>query len=174
MPLSNDTFNNAGGAVSDLFKAQGDKAEGQNYELAADYARQNVDFTKQSTAIKEMQLDRSIYKSLGETQAAVGGSGLAASGSALDILRDSASQGSLTKSVLAEQGAITEAGYDEQAHSYDTMANAAKMAAEGDTIGGIIKGVTAVASIGLAPFTGGASLAIGGALLGAEGGIGHA
>lgn len=145
MAISDSTFSNAGGAVSDLFKAQGDKAEGQNYELAADYARQNVDFTKQSTAIKEMQLDRGIYKSLGETQADVAGSGLAASGSALDILRDSASQGSLTKSVLAEQGAITEAGYDEQAKSYDTMASAAKMAAEGDTIGAVIKGAAAIA-----------------------------
>ncbi len=45
------------------------------------------------------------------------GAGLGESGSALDILRDSASQGALTKATLGQQGLINEAGYQEQQQS---------------------------------------------------------
>jgi hypothetical protein len=90
-----------------------------------------------STAIKESQADRNLYQALGTTRAdfAVGlfarpmncriwrcsGAGFAESGSALDLLRESASQGAMTKAVLGEQGLITEAGYQEQAQSYTVL-----------------------------------------------------
>jgi hypothetical protein len=176
-------FSSAGGAVSDLFAASADRAKGagdrieaQNYDLASSLATQNEKFTETSTAIKESQQQRELMFNLGGQQADTAGAGFAASGSSLDILRDSASQGALTHAVLGQQGLITEAGYTEQAQSYTNMAGAARMAAdaadkaaEGSTITGIIKGVAAVASIGLAPFTGGASLAVGGAALSAVG-----
>jgi hypothetical protein len=180
MALSAETFSSAGGgigsAVSDLFaasgaklKEQGDLAEQQQYTEAAGFAEQNVGFTQQSTAIKEMQTEREVQKSLGQTRADTAGAGFAESGSSLDILRESASQGALQKSVLGTQGLITEAGYQEQADSYKTMAGAAGLAAQeeenaakGDEIAGIIKGVVAVGSIALAIPTGGASLGAGG------------
>lgn len=175
MAVGQATFSGAAGAVGDLFaasgykyKAQGALLEKENYLKAADLAGENERFTEQSQAIKQTQLDRSIYQSTSGTQADTAGGGLAASGSALDILHDSASQGALTKQVLAEQGYITEAGYKEQQESYQTMAKAAQVAADAaneasdsSMITGIIKGIGAIASIGLAPFTGGASLAIG-------------
>jgi hypothetical protein len=137
--LSQATFSDLGGAVSDLFAAQGNRykaagalAEQKNYLLAADLSDQNARFTEMSTAIKEHQADREIYKSLGETRADVAGAGFAESGSAMDILRESASQGALSKAVLAEQGLITEAGYREQEASYRTMADAAGMAAKAE------------------------------------------
>jgi hypothetical protein len=155
--LSSGFFSNIGGAVSDIFggqatalsaqmrgtglniqaagiriKAQGDLAEASNYDLASALARQNEAYTVQSQAIQQMQLDRQIAQTIGSQQAEVAGSGLAASGSALDLLRDSAAQGSLAKSVLAQQGIITEAGYEEQAKSYDTMSSATKTAASGE------------------------------------------
>lgn len=152
-----------GGAVGDLFaaqgakyKAQGDLAEQGQYLEAAGFADQNVKFTQESTAIKEFQTEREVQKSLGQTTADVAGAGFASSGSSLDILRDSASQGSLAKSVLSTQGLITEAGYQEQGDSYRTMAGAAGLAAQaegeaakGDQWAAAIKGVTAVASIAL-------------------------
>lgn len=237
MALSNTTFSNAGGAVSDLFagfgavtqanlkasglnlqasgqritasgtrlnaeglriKASGDLAEGQEYDLAGNLARKNAAYTEESTAIQLKQQERNNTLQIGGQQAEIGGAGFAASGSALDILADSASQGALAKSVLQKQGLITEAGYQEQAASYDLMASTArttaageqdiagktdviagqedqianqtdvlaartaqagKDAATGDFISGAIKGVAAIASIGLAPFTGGLSLA---------------
>ena len=139
MPLGSSTFTDVGGGVSDLFgayadqyKAKGAEAESSNYRLAASFADQNVVFTQWSTAIKEAQQTRDVTKSLGETAADTAGAGFAESGSSLDILRDSASQGALTKAVLGEQGLITEAGYKEQAQSYRTMADAADMAAKAD------------------------------------------
>jgi hypothetical protein len=81
-------------------------------------------------------------------------------------MRDSAAQGALTKAVAGEQGLITEAGYTEQAQSAMKMAEAANDAgnAAGNAsvfadISGGIKLIAGIASIGLAPFTGGASLA---------------
>jgi hypothetical protein len=176
-------FSSFGGAASDLFAAQGDKAkaqydfsEGKNYGLASDLANQNEKFTETSTAIKEAQQQRELMGTLGGVQADTAGAGFAASGSSLDILRDSASQGALTHAVLGQQGLIQEAGYKEQAQSYQTMqaaatqaGNAENQAATGSEIRSGIKAIAGIASIGLAPFTGGASLAIGAAATSAMG-----
>jgi hypothetical protein len=192
-------------------KARGDLAEASNYDLAAGLARQNEAYTEQSTRIQQAQLDRQVTQTIGGQQASVAGAGFAASGSALDILRDSASQGALAKGVLAQQGVISEAGYEEQAKSFDTMSaagrataasefgiadktdiiagqqdeiaagqdqlaidtqKAANQQAKGDFISSAIKGVAAVASLALAPATGGASLAIGSAAAAAMSGTG--
>jgi hypothetical protein len=216
------TFTNLGGAVSDLFaglgattqanlkaqglnlnaqglrlKAQGDLAEGQEYDLASGLAAANEAYTAKSTAIQVAQQERSTTLQMGGQQAAQAGAGFAASGSGLDILADSAAQGQLAKSVLQQQGAITEAGYQEQSDSYTLMANTARTTAAGeesiadqtdtlatetiaagqqaqtgDFISGALKGVAAVASIGLAPVTGGASLAVGAAAAAAMSGTG--
>ena len=152
----------AGAAVSDIFagfatqtKAAGDYAEASEYNLAADYANQEAQFTKQSTAISEFQQQRELTKSLGETVADTAGAGFATSGSAIDLLRGSASQGALQQAVTGEQGLISEAGYREQAQSYEMMANSAvgagnaeKQAAWGDFIGAGLQGAGAVASLG--------------------------
>jgi hypothetical protein len=216
------TFTNLGGAVSDLFagfgaatqanlkaqglnlnaqglrlKAQGDIAEGQEYGLASDLATTNEAYTATSTQIQEAQLARSTTMQIGGQKADIAGAGFAESGSALDILRDSASQGALAKATLGQQGLITEAGYKEQADSYTLMQNAANttaageesiadqtdalaaqtksagtMAEIGDFVSGALKGVAAVASVALAPATGGLSLAVGPAAAAAMSGTG--
>ncbi len=180
MAFGPSTLNDFAGAAADLFgasadkaKAQGDLIEKQNYLQAADLALQNEKFTELSTSIKQAQLDRSIYQTIGGEKADVAGAGFAASGSSLDLLRDSASQGALTKAVAGQQGLITEAGYKEQAQSYQNMAEAAQIAADAEnnaaktsTITGIIKGAAGVASL----FTGGLSdFAIGDIIPGAAG-----
>jgi len=135
MAIGASTFTAFGGAVSDLFAAEGYRLKGQgaqfekqNYLLAAGLAQKNVDYTVMSTAIKQTQLDRQIFKTEGAATAGLAGSGLATSGSGLDVLRDSAQQGALAKSVLTEQGFITAEGYREQAQSYRNMASAADIA----------------------------------------------
>jgi hypothetical protein len=176
---------NIGGAVNDLFavqgyryKAQGDRAEQQGYLQAAAFADKEATYTEWSTRIKQAQTDREIFKSLGETRADVAGAGFAQSGSALDILRESASQGALTKAVLGEQGLIQEEGYREQAASYRRMADAAGMtaaaedrAATGSEWSAGIKFATAAAGIALAIPTGGTSL-VGAAAFNAGGSAG--
>jgi fermentation-respiration switch protein FrsA (DUF1100 family) len=162
MAFSSATGGAAGAGVSDIFqgfadqtKAKGDYAEAANYNLAADYANQEASFVKQSTAIQEFQQGRELTKSLGQTAADVAGAGFATTGSAIDLLRDSASQGALAKAVLGEQGLIQEQGYKEQAASFESMANAAVIAggaenkaATGSFIGAGISAATAVATLG--------------------------
>lgn len=179
MALGSSTFSNLGGAVSDLFassghraKAEGDRIEAQNYDMASELALQNEKFTETSTAIKEAQIDRHNYQMLGGQQADIAGAGFAASGSAIDLMRDSASQGALTKAVAGQQGLITEAGYKEQAQSFTNMSQAARLAANaedsaasGSIVTGLLKGAAGIASL----FTGGASGAIGDIIPGALG-----
>ena len=130
-----------GAATSDLYaaeaeqyKIEGTKFEQQSYQEAAALAGQNEQFTAISTRIKAAQAQRELYTSLGTTTANVAGAGLANSGSALDILRESASQGALTRAVIKSQGLITEAGYNEQQQSYLNMVGAANAAISGDTV----------------------------------------
>lgn len=180
MTFSPGTITSIGGAVNDLFgaeahetRAKGLRLEAGNYDLASGYAAKNEKFTELSTGIKQAQLDRDLYKTIGGIGADVAGAGFAASGSALDIMRDSAAQGALVKAVGAEQGLITEEGYDVQAKTYSSMGEASRLAAGAEDEAATaarwsagFKAAAAVASIGLAPFTGGASLAIGGAFMG--------
>jgi hypothetical protein len=184
---SSATFSNAGGAVKDLFggigdlqsgdlkaealdlKAKGDLAEAGQYDLAGSLALKNEAYTKTSTAIQQMQQDRNTTLQIGGQQNALAGSGFANSGSGLDILADSASQGALAHAVLGQQGLITEAGYDEQSQSYKLMSDTAKQtaaseedmanqtkdasetAAIGDFAGSLMKGAAAVATLTVAP-----------------------
>jgi hypothetical protein len=110
-------------------KARGDIAEADNYDLASGLARENEAYTAQSTRIQQSQLDRQVTQAIGGQQASVAGAGFASSGSALDIMRDSAAQGALAHGTLAAQGAITEAGFEEQAKSFDTMSAAGRATA---------------------------------------------
>jgi hypothetical protein len=161
MAFGAGTINDFAGAATDLFAAPGDKskaqydfAEGQSYGLASDLATQNEKFTETSTAIKEAQQQREMMNTLGGQQADVASAGFAESGSALDVLRDSASQGALTHAVLGQQGLITEAGYNEQAASYKIMQGAANDAGNAENnaatfaeITGGIKMVAGIASV---------------------------
>lgn len=139
MAFGQGTISGIGGAVESLFaadsyrlKAQGKRLEAQNYDEASDFSTQNAAFTKMSTDIKESQMDRQISQTIGGQVADVAGAGFAASGSALDIMRDSASQGALSLAVTGFQGMIQEEGYKVQAQSYERMADASRLAADAD------------------------------------------
>lgn len=184
---------------ADLLKAKGDALEGTQYGEAATLSDLNSEFTKQSTAIQTAQADRALFGVMGTQRADIAASGFGEGGSGGDILRDSASQGALSRAVLNQQGLITEAGYQEQADSYRTMQSAAGIAVQSDTlaaqgedisaqsyndaaaadekaasgkdISAIISGVAGIASLALAIPTGGASLAVGAGV--AAGTFGH-
>lgn len=161
MAFGTATLTLASGAVNDIFahdafqtKAKGQRLEAEQYGSAAGLARQNEQFTKTSTEIKQAQLDREMFKTLGGQQADVAAGGFEASGSALDLLRDSASQGALTKAVAGQQGLIQEAGYEQQAKSFDLMqkaslqsADASDKAASNSYITAALKGIGAVATL---------------------------
>jgi hypothetical protein len=136
MAFGSGTISSIGGAAQDLFaadahrsKAAGLRIEAGNYDRSSAFAEKNEEFTETSTAIKQAQMDRDIYKTLGGQAADVAGAGFTASGSALDLMRDSASQGALMKAVGGLQGLITEEGYDVQAKNFTAMGQAARLAA---------------------------------------------
>jgi hypothetical protein len=65
--LSDTFFNDVGGAVSNIFASQG-------YKYKAEGERdQEAQYTAWSTGIKEVQADRDLSNSLGETKADVAG-----------------------------------------------------------------------------------------------------
>jgi hypothetical protein len=159
IPFSSSSVSLFGGAFSDLFAVPIDprrRATGSKRRTMT-LPRRWPTRTRSSPRPrrrKQQQFDRNIYQTIGGQQADIAGAGFANSGSSLDLLRDSASQGALTKAVAGQQGLITEAGYKEQAESYTNLASAARMAADaednaakGSTITGIIKGAAGVASL---------------------------
>ena len=92
------------------------------------------------------------------------------------IFEWAASQGALAHAVLGQQGLITEAGYKEQAQSYEIMrgaandaGNAENNAATGAEITGSVKAIAGLATLftglpisaAVAPVTGGAANAVG-------------
>lgn len=126
-----------GGAVTDLFGARGARSSAGSYEEAERIANENAVLAGAATRTKALLLQRQITKGLGSTQAQVAGAGFAASGSALDIMRDSASQGAITKALNEEQGAITVNSFREQANQFGAMAKAAKSSSRLQELGGI-------------------------------------
>lgn len=169
MAFGRGTISDMGGAVSDIFagqatasslriKAKGDLAEAGNFDLAEKLARQNSQFTKESTEIKLMQAERASYLGIGATQSDISGAGFAASGTALDLVRSGQQQAALTSQMVQRQGEITGYGYEVQADSYRNMASAARAAAAdeeslADTainnsrITAGIKGISAITSL---------------------------
>lgn len=136
-----------GGAISDLFGSQGSAAAATSYTEAASVAAQNEQITAEATSIKEAQQSRQIYQTIGTQKAQVGGAGFAESGTALDLLASSASQGALTKALTAEQGAITENSFSEQAGLYNGMASAATSTSNAQSVGGVLQAAGGVISL---------------------------
>lgn len=136
-----DIVTELGGAVGSLFTSQGNAAEAASYTGAAQLEQQNAQLTAASTRIQSTQIARQVSQSLGTTQADVAGAGFTESGSALDILRSSAQQGSLASSLVNINGAINENAYAAQSGADLAKAKAANEANTASTI-------QAIASVG--------------------------
>lgn len=124
--------------IGDIFDAAGDIAggfiEGQGQFEAAGYYKQAADLTKLSTGIKEMQATRQIYQALGQGRSDIAASGLKNSGSAADVMRASAAQGSITRNLIGIQGRIEETGYMAQYSAAEAQGTASE-------VGGIFSGI---------------------------------
>ncbi len=137
MAISSNTFNYFGGAIQDIFsigaskaRAQGQRLEASQYDLAAGQARHNEELSKVSTEIKTAQQQRAFLKTTGAQQAGVAAAGFSSSGSALDLMRESAQQGALERGVLQQQGLIEQESFEVQAKSFDIMAQASRLSAD--------------------------------------------
>lgn len=158
--LGSIDFGGIGGAVSSVFGgigtlqgAKGFTAAAQFAQKAAQYAAENATIAEATGRIQKLQAQRQIEQQIGGQQADIAGAGFARSGSALDLMRDSAAQGALTKGLIANQAAINVRGYQEEAQgklaeaqSYNAQAAAAKTSGIGSILGGIAKGALAIFS----------------------------
>lgn len=142
--LSADFFDHIGGGISSIFGAIGDLKEADAYKKASSIATQNAVLEHESTQIQQTQEGRKVFQTLGAQAAQVGGAGLSASGSALDVLRSSVQQGALQKQLIGLQGAVQETSFKQEAASYQDMAGAASAAAGGGILSGIFKVAGAV------------------------------
>jgi hypothetical protein len=119
--------------VCEYYTASGAEVRGTLATIGgAKYGNQEAAFTKASTEIQGMQSERATHSSTSQTRADIAGGGFAASGSGLDILAQSASQGALQQAVIQRQGLIQEKSFEEQAQSYRNMESAADLAASAE------------------------------------------
>lgn len=140
-------FNSVGGAVGDLFGGVAGFQEASAYQKAADIAKQNEQLAATSTQLQQLQASREAYRTVSGQKADISGAGFAAGGSAGDLLRSSEAQARLQTAVIGTQGQIQEAGFAAQAASYQGQAQAAQTKGAGGILGGIIKGVGAIAGL---------------------------
>ena len=119
--------------------AAGAKAAAASYTKAAQ-------ITEQATNLKALQQVRSFYQVQSSAQAAAGASGLTTGGSAADILRSNAQQGSMAKAMIEQQGRIQEQAYIGQAGEATQEAAASKAKGKGGLFGGIVGAVGAMIS----------------------------
>lgn len=154
MAVDWDKLGNAAGSLFGAL-AQGDVAKGYKsqqagYNRAAEISLINKEIAGQAAEIEMGQAERDIYRNLGAQVATTGASGIALEGSALDVLRDSAREGSITKQLLGRKSAIEQLAYDQEAQSYAMQAQAAgqsaKSAKKSKTAGLISTGIDIAAS----------------------------
>lgn len=160
-------FAQLGGAVTALFGAKGAIASATSYEEAAAIAAQNAKLAKEAAAITDAQQQRQVFQTIGAQRAGIAGAGFAESGTAIDLLRSSASQGALTHALTAVNGAIQENSYAVQAGMYSGLAGAAKSTAKSETISGVLQGISGAANLASGLYTGYKAITGAGGILGA-------
>lgn len=136
-------FGVLGGAAGDLLGGLGSFAAAKGYKKAAKFARQNARLAHIATEIENRQQERQIYQVVGAGQAAIGAAGFSLSGSAIDLMKSSAQQGSLDQALISNQGLIEENTYLAQAAEYE----AARKGGILGGLGGIVKAGIGIASL---------------------------
>lgn len=129
----------AASAIGSLIGGFGKKsaADAQAKALAA-----NARISRAATKIDVARMQRAGFQQLGNIQASTGASGLKSSGSALDVLRSSASNIAMDTALRRAQGEL-------DARSIEMGASQAKAEGGAGLIGGIVGGATSLLSGGL-------------------------
>lgn len=136
-----------GGAVSDLFGAYGSEQAAQAYKKEAQIASENAQISETSSQIQQAQEARAVTQAIGTEGASTAAAGFTMGGNASDLMRQSIQQGALAKSLIAQQGAITTLGFEQQAQAAKGKAAASQTQAGGGLFGGLLKGAIGIASI---------------------------
>lgn len=116
-------------AGSDIFSGLGDLfsgiVEGQGYQKAASYEKQNAQIEREATAVNVLRQQRAAYQSFGATTASLAGSGVMSNtADSLNLLREAHSNAALDRSLIELQGAINVNADLAKASEYDAEAAA--------------------------------------------------
>lgn len=111
--------------------------EGQGYDAAAGYAKENAGLAKLSLGIQLQQEQRKAYQVIGGQKADVASSGLASSGTALNLLRSTTQQTGLQRGLVSAQGQININQWLEKYSSDKASAAAAYASGAGNILGGL-------------------------------------
>jgi hypothetical protein len=120
-----------GGFLGGSSASKGASAAAQSYATAAR-------LSMASNQIKQSMVSRDLYKTLGGMRASASSSGLQMSGNVLDLIRDSARQGAISKAVVGLQGQIDYNSYMAQSSAASAQASASKSGGFLSGLGGII------------------------------------
>lgn len=163
-----DIFSAAGDLLSGFSGSSANKASAKGYKKAAGYARanaeevgkfadQNAVWTKNAADINILRQQREMFQKIGGAYSDVAGNGLAFSGSALDVIKSSKANAALDVAVMQQnsgrdifkiqqQGRMDVNDWLQKAESYDAQATAAKQAAKGSALGGILGAASSIFS----------------------------
>ena len=127
-----------GAGIGDLFDAAMSKDAAKSLDVAGTMEETNAKIAKASIGIQHAAIARDIYKVTGGQRADIAGGGFTLSGSALDVMQDSARQGSLAQSLVQNQGMIEVQAHEIQAYTLHAQAAQARAQAAASTFGGIV------------------------------------
>lgn len=128
-----------GSGFGSLASAKGSKASARSY-------REQARLTLISGKIKQRGLDRDIYKTLGGARADVASNGVETSGSALDSIRASATEGALAKAIQSLNTKSEYASAIGAAEAAEAEAKSKKKSGIGSIIGGAVQIGSAIAA----------------------------
>lgn len=103
-----------GMAAAQKLSAQGALAEKQAYITAGDISGENAKVAGIAGDVLQYQQHLDLMRTEGSARAAEGASGVAFSGSALDVMRSSMQQGALGEQLIQMQTALQQGGFLEQ------------------------------------------------------------
>lgn len=138
-------FDAIGGAVGDIFAAQGDQMSAQGYTDAAKQAGLDATIAGYSGKAKEALIQRQAYGIIGGQQADVAGAGFAAGGSAGDLERDSTNQAHIAVAASQMQTDLQVDEFKSQQQMDLEKAQEASNSGLGDIFGAVLKGVEVAA-----------------------------
>ncbi len=135
------------GAYGGFQQAAGYETEAKIYGEGATEARTQAGLAENVEDIQAFQLNRKVALTESAQRAAAATNGLGEAGSALSLLRESQQQGNEAKGNLLFNTVQKVGQLQTQATAADMQSQAAKDAAEGSMVGGILKGVSSVVSL---------------------------
>lgn len=127
-----------GAAVGDLFGAAGAGEAAAGYEGASKSELLAARLSTASGVIQKAAADRSINRAIGGQRADIGASGFKFSGSGIDLARNSAQQGAISKALIEDQSQIETLGHEEQSAMYASQAQQARTQQSAGLFSGIL------------------------------------